>query len=52
MWREDVRRACGGGAPVLAVNRELQPVIAQYQLPFEYFDELLTGVEMDLDTKR
>jgi len=34
------------------VNRELLPVIQRYHLPFEYFDELLRGVEMDLDIKR
>jgi 15-cis-phytoene synthase len=51
-WREDVRRACDGLAPEFAVNRELQPVIAQYHLPFAHFDELIRGVEMDLDIKR
>jgi phytoene synthase len=51
-WREDVRLACNGGAPSFPVNRELQAVIAQYRLPFSHFDELLRGVEMDLDTKR
>jgi 15-cis-phytoene synthase len=51
-WRADVRRSCAGEAPQLGVNRELQPVIRQYRLPFEHFDELLRGVEMDLDTKR
>ncbi len=51
-WREDVRIACEGGAPMFAVNRELQPVIAQYRLPYSYFDELIQGVEMDLDIKR
>src|SRR5580658_4156235 len=51
-WREDVRLACDGGAPSFPVNRELQAVIAQYRLPFSHFDELLRGVEMDLDTKR
>ena len=51
-WREDVRRAVAGETPVLAVNRELQPVIAQYHLPLAHFDELLRGVEMDLDVKR
>jgi phytoene synthase len=51
-WREDVRKACEGGAPSQPVNRELQPIIAQYRLPFAYFDELLRGVEMDLDTNR
>jgi phytoene synthase len=47
-----VRLACEGGTPRLAVNRELQPVIEQYRLPFSYFDELLKGVEMDLDINR
>jgi 15-cis-phytoene synthase len=51
-WREDVQRACSGLAPEFAVNRELQPVIAQYHLPFAHFDELIRGVEMDLDIKR
>ncbi|MCL4788628.1 MAG: presqualene diphosphate synthase HpnD [Verrucomicrobia bacterium] len=51
-WREDIRRACAGAAPELAVNRELQPVIQRHHLPFELFDELIKGVEMDLDIKR
>jgi len=51
-WRADVRHACEGGSPKLAVNRELQPVIQQHRLLFGLFDELLKGVEMDLDIKR
>jgi phytoene synthase len=51
-WREDVLRACGKETPRFAVNRELQPVIHQYGLRFELFDDLLQGVGMDLDTKR
>jgi phytoene synthase len=51
-WRADVRRACDAQLPQIAVNRELQPVIRQYRLPFEHFDELLRGVEMDLTIKR
>ena len=51
-WREDVRRACGTDTPHFPVNRELQPVIHQYHLPFEHFDALLEGVGMDLDIKR
>ena len=51
-WRADVRRACGPETPQFPVNRELQPVIRQYHLPFEHFDALLEGVEMDLDIKR
>jgi phytoene synthase len=51
-WREDVRRACEGTGPEFPVNIELQPVIERYRLPFSYFDELVKGVEMDLDVKR
>jgi phytoene synthase len=51
-WREDVRAACAGGCPQLAVNRELRPVITAHRLPFALFDELIRGVEMDLDIKR
>ena len=51
-WREDVLRACSGGSPAFAVNRELQPIIAAHKLPFALFDELIRGVEMDLDIKR
>ncbi len=51
-WRADVRRACEADTPQFAVNRELQPVIRRYGLPFDYFDQLLQGVEMDLTIKR
>jgi phytoene synthase len=51
-WRKDIGRACGNELPEFAVNRELQPIIRQYKLPYEHFDALLQGVEMDLDTKR
>jgi len=51
-WRADIARACGKEVPQFAVNRELQPVIHQYRLPFDYFNELLLGVEMDLDINR
>ena len=51
-WRDDVRRACGSEQPFFQVNRELQPVIRQFKLPFDHFDALLQGVEMDLDIKR
>ncbi len=51
-WRADLARACQGGRPEFRVNQELQPVIAAHRLPFELFDELIRGVEMDLDIKR
>jgi len=51
-WREDVGRACGTQMPSFPVCRELQSVIHQYRLPFEHFDALLQGVEMDLEMNR
>lgn len=51
-WRDDIRRACGAELPTFPVNRELQPFIQQHGLPFHLFDELLKGVEMDLDITR
>ncbi|HWN97054.1 MAG TPA: presqualene diphosphate synthase HpnD [Methylomirabilota bacterium] len=65
-WREDVRRACQRAAglstagtagtlaePQFAVNRELQTIIREHPgLTFELFDDLIRGVEMDLDIKR
>ena len=51
-WRADVKRACENQPPQFAVNREFQPVIKQFHLPFELFDDLIKGCEMDLDIKR
>jgi phytoene synthase len=52
-WREDVALACSGSAPRFAVNRELQPIIREHPgLTFALFDDLIRGVEMDLDIKR
>lgn len=51
-WRQDILTACQQGQPKFVVNQELMPVIARYRLPFELFDELIRGVEMDLDIKR
>ena len=51
-WRADVLRTCGDQTPQFPVNIELQPFIRRHRLPFELFDELLKGVEMDLDINR
>lgn len=51
-WRADVRRTYDGQTPDFPVNRELQPVISKYRLQYSHFDELVRGVEMDLDIKR
>lgn len=51
-WRADIERACLKQTPERLVNRELQPFILQHKLPFELFDQLIRGVEMDLEIKR
>jgi phytoene synthase len=51
-WRTDIARACAQEQPQFLVNRELMPFIVQHRLPFNLFDELISGVEMDLDVKR
>lgn len=51
-WREDIRAAFRGDPPSLPVNRELQPFLSRYALKLSHFEELLTGVEMDLDIQR
>src|ERR1700690_1317168 len=50
--RADIRRACDNEAPQVTVNRELQPVIREFRLPFTLFDELIKGCEMDLEVQR
>jgi phytoene synthase len=53
LWRQDISRACSGQeTPHFQVNRELQPFIFAHGLRYELFDELIRGVEMDLDIKR
>jgi phytoene synthase len=51
-WRADIRRACNGETPERLVNQELQPFIIHHKLPFSLFDELIRGVEMDLEINR
>ena len=51
-WRADVKRACENQPPQFPVNYELQPVIRQFNLRFELFDDLIKGCEMDLDIQR
>ena len=51
-WREDIGAACGGKTAQFATNREFQPFILRYGLPYTLFNDLIRGVEMDLDIKR
>lgn len=50
-WRNDIQAACAGAKPRIDIIGELQPFIQRYELPFQLFDELIRGVEMDLTLK-
>lgn len=51
-WRTDIAAACEGREARMEVNRELAPHVRTYSLPFALFDELIRGVEMDLEQTR
>ncbi|HXC62125.1 MAG TPA: presqualene diphosphate synthase HpnD [Nitrospiria bacterium] len=50
-WRKELDQ-CYHGQPNHPLSRELQPIIRQFEIPQDYFQELLNGIEMDLIKKR
>ncbi|MBL8474267.1 MAG: presqualene diphosphate synthase HpnD [Rhodocyclaceae bacterium] len=50
-WRTEVKRIFDGGASHPAAQA-LVPAVARFQLPAEYFMEILDGMEMDLTQSR
>ncbi len=50
-WREEISRAFQGN-PQHPVTRALQPQLERYNLPEEYFREIIDGMQMDLDQAR
>ncbi len=50
-WRSEVTRIFDDEAQTL-VGQALMPVVKQFQLPQEYFLELIDGMQMDLDQTR
>lgn len=51
-WRSDLHAIYARRQPRLAVMCELAPVVERHRLPRLLFEELLEGVEMDLDVQR
>ncbi len=51
LWRRELA-ACYDGSPETAQGRALVPFIAEFHLPRAPFEELVDGVEMDLDHVR
>jgi phytoene synthase len=50
-WREEIV-ACFRGEPRHPVTRALQTTLQQFNLPAEYFQELIDGMAMDLERQR
>jgi phytoene synthase len=51
-WRRELSRCYDGSTPDTLVARRLQPIIAEFDLPREAFEDVIDGVAMDLDTTR
>jgi 15-cis-phytoene synthase len=47
-WREEVVRLYDGRTPMTPQGKQLAPVIAMFALPRSGFEDLIDGVEMDL----
>jgi len=50
-WREETG-ACFAGHPRHPVTSALAPVLEKYNLPEEYFQEIIDGMNMDLEQQR
>lgn len=51
-WRRELAACFGSAAPATWQGRALAPFIAEFQLPRAPFEDLIDGVEMDLDHVR
>jgi 15-cis-phytoene synthase len=50
-WREELDRVYAG-TPTRPVSRALADTVGRFSIPRRYFDEFITGMEMDLTRKR
>ena len=50
-WREELHRVYGGN-PTRAISRALADSVQRFSIPRRYFEEIIDGVEMDLEHKR
>ena len=51
-WRAEVDRMFGGEPPVSEQGRAVQPLVAEFRLPRQPFDDLIDGVAMDVGAPR
>jgi phytoene synthase len=51
-WRCELSACFAGGTPSTAQGRGIQPFIARFGLPRQAFEDVIDGVEMDLELNR
>ena len=51
-WEEDLRAALGGGAPDHPLWPAFTDSVARFQIPHEYFFQMIEGVTSDLEPRR
>lgn len=51
-WHQELARCYEGGVPATAIGQRLQPFIAEFRLPRQAFEDVIDGVEMDLEPRR
>ncbi len=51
-WRAELACCYEGGTPQSGQAQRLQPFVREFDLPRDAFDDVIDGVEMDLDRKR
>jgi 15-cis-phytoene synthase len=49
-WREEIARVWGAGEPEHPAAQRLREAVRQFPIPREALEEIIAGVEMDLDT--
>ena len=50
-WRRELD-VCFSGDPSIPMMKDLQECVSEYSIPKDYFEELILGVEMDLEQSR
>jgi phytoene synthase len=51
-WRDELARCYGSGRPESTQGQSLKPFIREFNLPRQAFEDVVDGVEMDLDRCR
>jgi phytoene synthase len=51
-WRRELSACYGAGRPSTRQGRDLEPFVRAYDLPRQAFEDVIDGVEMDLDISR